>query len=81
LPSGYIFFNIGVLFLITWLFFGGYKRFIPTKAVAKVMKRGTVDDSDEKGGESEPTAGTNLGSRTDDEAGNQYIEEVNTSAG
>jgi hypothetical protein len=59
LPSGYIFFNVAVLFLITWLFFGGYKRFIPTKAVAKVMKRGTVGDSDEKGGDSERTAGAN----------------------
>ena len=46
-----------MLFLITWLFFGGYKYFIPTKAVAKVLKWGSVNASDEKRGGSEGTGG------------------------
>lgn len=70
-----------MLFLITWLFFGGFKYFIPTKAVAKVTKQGIVDSFDEKRGESEPTAGTNYTSRTDDRDENQYTEDGNTRGG
>ena len=70
-----------MLFLITWLFFGGYKYFIPTKAVAKVLKWGSVNASDEKRGGSEGTGRTDYATRTEDEAGNQYIEEGNTRAG
>ena len=56
--SGYIIFNIATIFVITWLFFGGYKKFIPTKAVNKVRQHGK-SVSDEEKGQSQDEAGTN----------------------
>jgi hypothetical protein len=56
--SGYIIFNITTIFVITWLFFGGYKKFVPTKAVNKVRQHGK-SDSDEEKGQSQDAAGTN----------------------
>lgn len=56
--SGYIIFNIATIFVITWLFFGGYKKFIPTKAVNKVRHHGK-SVSDEEKGQSQDEAGTN----------------------
>jgi ATP-binding cassette, subfamily G (WHITE), member 2, SNQ2 len=70
--SGYIFFNIAIIFLISWLFFGGYKKFIPSKAVAKVMRRGSVsDESDETQGRSNARG----------ESERQYLKEGQSTAG
>jgi hypothetical protein len=78
--SGYIIFNVAMIFVISWLFFGGYKKFIPTKAVEKVRdakssKSAKSEDAGEK------SAGTDYATRTDDQAERQYIEEGQTQAG
>jgi len=44
LCSGYIFFNIAMIFFITWIFFGGYKHFIPTKGIERLRKQGKGDE-------------------------------------
>jgi NADH:ubiquinone oxidoreductase subunit H len=49
--SGYIIFNIVMIFVITWLFFGGYKKFIPTRAVEKFRGAKTKTSSAEGGEE------------------------------
>jgi hypothetical protein len=70
--SGYIIFNIAMIFVITWLFFGGYKKFIPTKAVNKVRQG---EKSDEEKGQSQNTSGTNYTAQVNDNPDSQYLQE------
>jgi hypothetical protein len=62
-----------MIFVITWLFFGGYKKFIPTKAVEKVRQRGTTDDEEKQEG-SDAVTGPDYTARTDDQPESQYIQ-------
>jgi hypothetical protein len=73
--SGYIIFNIAMIFVITWLFFGGYKKFIPTKAVNKVRQRGKSVSSDEEKGQSQNTSGTDYTAQVNDNPDSQYLQE------
>ena len=72
--SGYIIFNIAMIFVITWLFFGGYKKFSPTKAVNKVRQRGRSVSSDEEKGRSQNTSGTDY-TQVNDNPDSQYLQE------
>ena len=47
--SGYIVFNIAMVFAITWLWFGGYKKFIPSTAVKALKHHGNRTDGDKEG--------------------------------
>jgi hypothetical protein len=80
--SGYIIFNVALVFVITWLFFGGYKKIVPPGTVDKVLRRGKATDSEKDPGESEETvSGTNFATRTDEEAEEQYVKDGETQAG
>jgi hypothetical protein len=64
-----------MIFIITWFFFGGYKKFIPTKAVEKVRQRGKSNDDEEKQGGSDTMSGPDYIARSDAQPENQYIQE------
>lgn len=67
-----------MIFVITWLFFGGYKKFIPTKAVEKVRQRGKSNDDEEKQEGSDTMSGPDYIARSDDQPRNQYVQEGQT---
>jgi hypothetical protein len=46
--SGYIVFNIAMVFAITWLWFGGYKKLIQSTA-GKALKHSNRTDGDKEG--------------------------------
>jgi hypothetical protein len=64
-----------MIFFITWLFFGGYKKFIPTKAVEKVRQSGKSNDDEEKQEGSDTMSGPDYIARSDNRTENQYIQE------
>jgi hypothetical protein len=64
-----------MIFVITWLYFGGYKKFIPTKAAEKIRQRGRTNDDGGKHEGSDTITGPDYTARTDDRAESQYIQE------
>jgi len=66
-----------MIFVITWLFFGGYRKFIPTEAVEKVRDLKSSKSSEDEG----DAPGTTYTSRTNDTSERQYIEEGQTRTG